>query len=63
MNRIPRVTARVAKEVTGIPTTPNMRSTPARARALATRRLQSIEIDLVDSAIGKVENGELSRGV
>ncbi|MFS7955773.1 hypothetical protein Hanom_Chr07g00646531 [Helianthus anomalus] len=55
MNRMPRVTARVANEVTGIPTTPNMCVTPARARALATRRLQSIvAVFGVDSAIGEV---------
>lgn len=54
MNLIPKATARLAKEVTGMPTTPNMRSMPARARALATRRLESSRVDLSpDSAIEK----------
>lgn len=54
MNRIPAAMARLAKDVTGIPTTPNIRSMPARARVLATRWLQSIRADWSpDSAIEK----------
>ncbi|GJU62901.1 hypothetical protein Tco_1244736 [Tanacetum coccineum] len=40
---MPRATARVAKEVTGIPTTPNMCAMPPRERDLATSWLQSID--------------------
>lgn len=42
MKRIPRDTARLANEVTGIPTTPNMCSTPKWARDLAANRFPSM---------------------
>lgn len=43
MKRMPRDMARVARDVTGIPTTPNMCVTPRWDRDLATRALPSID--------------------
>lgn len=43
MKRMPRAMARVAREVTGIPTTPNMWVTPRWDRDFATRVLPSID--------------------
>uniref|UniRef100_A0A2N9J6X9 Uncharacterized protein n=1 Tax=Fagus sylvatica TaxID=28930 RepID=A0A2N9J6X9_FAGSY len=54
MKRIPRDTARLAKEVTGIPTTPNMWSTPKWARDLAARRFPSMLS--LDHSLGGILN-------